>query len=261
MMIKLTTLLMIWFLWWPQPAIASTETIADTQNTEMIHHVVSTNNALAQTLFDRGLQSFFAYDLEAAEHLFQQAIEQDAELAMAYWGLAIASSPDINQPIDLHQEAQAYEIAQRALALVKNPHTSRQEKDYIDALQERYSLNPNVDLKKLMEHHCDHLAKLMQKYPDDPDVATLYVEGLMDLQEWNFWGESNEPLSKTLEIVSTLESVLKDHPNHLGANHYYVHVMEGSLKPELALIHAKRLLPYVETSEHLREFIGYVLSM
>ncbi|MEM9002585.1 MAG: hypothetical protein AAGE59_03560 [Cyanobacteria bacterium P01_F01_bin.86] len=262
--VQLATLLMVCLMYFSQPAIAHADTMTDQstiQGTNTIHHLVSTHNPLAQTLFDKGLQSFFSYDLEKAQNFFQQAIEQDSELAMAYWGLALASSPDINQSIDLEQEADAYAWARKALDLTANSGVSIQEKAYIRALQKRYSLDPNEDFRRLMENYCASLSEFIQQYPKDPDIATLYAEGLMDLQGWNFWDDDKEPLGNTLEILSILNFVLETYPNHLGANHYYVHVMEGSGNRELTLLHAKKLLPYTSTSEHLQAFTDYIIPM
>lgn len=38
----------------------------------------------------------------------------DPELAMAYWGIALALGPNINLPIDTDHEKAAYEAMQKA---------------------------------------------------------------------------------------------------------------------------------------------------
>src|SRR6266852_6035309 len=52
-------------------------------------------------------------------------------------------------------------------------------------------------------------------------------------------------------MLRVLESVLKRDPNHLGANHYYVHVTEGSPNPGRALVSAKRLETLAPKAGHL----------
>ena len=48
-----------------------------------------------------------------------------------------------------------------------------------------------------------------------------------------------------------LEAVLRRHPNHPGANHYYVHAVEASPTPERALASAARLETLVPGAGHL----------
>jgi hypothetical protein len=48
-----------------------------------------------------------------------------------------------------------------------------------------------------------------------------------------------------------LESVLRRDPNHLGANHYYIHAVEASSHPERALASANRLKTLAPMSGHL----------
>ncbi len=48
-----------------------------------------------------------------------------------------------------------------------------------------------------------------------------------------------------------LETVLRRHPNHPGANHYYIHAVEASPTPERALASAARLETLVPGAGHL----------
>ena len=247
---------MVWTIacgWLGYPAIA--HAAMPTAATAAIHHPVSTQDPVAQSLFDQGLASFFAFDLETAASTFQQAAEQDPALAMAYWGMALASSPDINQAIDPAQEKIAYDAAQQALRLAATVPTPASEQAYIAALAERYSLDPNADLLRQMQRYSDRLAALMQQYPEDPDLATLYAECLMDLQGWELWSSTQAPLGKAPEIVAVLEAVLAKYPDHLGANHYYVHAIAGSSQAALAPPHVQKLAPFADISTHLREVI------
>ena len=95
------------------------------------------------------------------------------------------------------------------------------------------------------------MGALTKKYPDDLDIATLYAESLMDLHPWKFWTHDGKPNEGTTEIVSVLESVLRRNPNHLGANHYYIHAVEASSHPERALASAGRLRTMAPASGHL----------
>jgi tetratricopeptide (TPR) repeat protein len=64
---------------------------------------------------------------------------------------------------------------------------------------------------------------------------------MMNLRPWQLWTLDGEPAEGTLEIVATLESVIRRDPEHPGANHYYIHAIEASKTPERALPSAMRL--------------------
>jgi tetratricopeptide (TPR) repeat protein len=73
----------------------------------------------------------------------------------------------------------------------------------------------------------------------------------MDLRPWQFWSPDGTPAEGTLELVAVLESVLRRNPDHIGANHYYIHAVEASLHPEWALPSAQRLKVLAPAAGHL----------
>src|SRR5205085_7861783 len=109
---------------------------------------------------------------------------------------------------------------------------SEAERAYINALVPRYSNDPKADLHQLDLAYRDAMSQLVKSYPDDLDAVTLYAEGMMNLHPWKLWARDGKPNEGTEEIVALLESVLRRDPNHLGANHYYIHAVEASAHPE-----------------------------
>src|SRR5258707_4586445 len=182
-----------------------------------LHWAVSTKNAKSQAYFDQGMRYVYAFNHEAAIRSFDEATRLDPELGIGYWGTALALGPNINLDVDPDREKQAYETIQAALAHAS--HASAKEHDLIDALAKRYSNDPKADLKKLSADYSASMGALTKKYPADLDITTLYAESMMDLHPWKFWSHDGKPNEGTTEIVTTLESVLRRNPNHLGANH------------------------------------------
>jgi tetratricopeptide (TPR) repeat protein len=213
------------------------------------HHKVSTSNADAQRFFDQGLTFVFAFNHDEAIRSFRHAAELDPQLAMAYWGIALATGPNYNMDIDLEREKAAYDAVQKARSLAVK--ASGQERDYIEALSKRYSNDPKPDLKRLAVEYKNAMGELSKRYPDDLDAATLYAESLMDLNPWQLWSKDGKPAHGTEEIVEVLESVLRRDPNHAGANHFYIHAVEASSAPERALDSAERLKTLVPAAGHL----------
>ncbi|MBD2449411.1 hypothetical protein H6G76_20045 [Nostoc sp. FACHB-152] len=247
-------LLIVWvlilYLLFPSQAIAQTKpaySLISGLGTH--HHPVSTQNPEAQKFFDQGLNLIYGFNHDEAARSFKYAAELDPQMAMAYWGIALALGQNINAVITTEKEQLAYQAIQQAVAL--SGQVSASEQDYIAALAKRYSSDVNADLHQLDIDYAKAMASLAKRYPDDLDAATLFAESMMDLHPWQLWTHDGQPLPGTEEIVAVLESVLQQDPNHAGANHYYIHAVEASLHPERALESAKRLENIAPTVGHL----------
>ena len=213
------------------------------------HHAISTKSPEAQRFFDQGLTLVFAFNHEDAVRAFQRAAELDPQAAMPFWGVALASGPCINLDVDPPHEKVAYEAVQKAMSLA--PGVTENERAYIHALAKRYSADSKVNLRKLDAEYAHAMRELSQRYPDDLDAATLYAESLMDLRPWKLWGLDGHPAEDTDAIVAVLESVLRRDPDHIGANHYYIHAVEASAHPERAVASARRLETLAPAAGHL----------
>jgi len=214
------------------------------------HHPVATRNPEAQRFFDQGLTLIFAFNHPEAARSFARAAELDPQLAMAHWGVALAVGPNYNETeVDTARVKAAYEAIQKATSLsISAP---EHERAYIAALAKRFSVDLKADFKKLAVEYKDAMKELAQRFPDDLDAATLYAESLMDLHPWQLWAKDGKPTAGTEEIVAVLEAVLKRDPNHIGANHFYIHAVEASRQPERALPSASRLGNLAPAAGHL----------
>ena len=213
------------------------------------HHKITTKVPLAQRYFDQGLRLVYAFNHEEAVRAFKEAARLDPNCAMAYWGVGLALGPNYNLPLDPERNRAAYAATQKAVKFA--PKASAAERAYIAALTKRYSLAPDADRKALDQAYADAMREVAHAYPDDTDAATLFAESLMDLRPWALWTLDGQPQPGTLEIVATLEAVLKKDPMHPGANHYYIHAIEASPQPDRGLVAAERLHNLVPGAGHL----------
>src|ERR1700689_1095421 len=221
-----------------------------------LHHPVSTEIPQAQQFFDQGLRFIYAFNHDEAARSFEHAAELDPTLAMAYWGVAEAVGPNYNDPADPDRYKRANEAVQRAVDLSSS--ASPSEQAYIQALAKRYPADPASDLKKAAEDYRDAMRQLESEFPDDLDAATLFAEAGMNLHPWGLWHTDGTPEAGTEEIVSTLESVIKRDPNHLGAIHYYIHTVEASNNPERALAGANKLAALAPGAGHIVHMPAHV---
>ncbi len=221
-----------------------------------LHHPVSTKNQQAQQFFDQGLRFIYAFNHDEAARSFQHAAELDPKLAMAYWGVAEAVGPNYNDPADPDRYKHAHDAVQQAVDLAGS--ASASEQAYIQALAKRFPADPKSDLKKAAEEYRDAMRQVVKEFPDDLDAATLFAEAGMNLHPWGLWHVDGTPEAGTDEIVSTLESVMKRDPNHLGAIHYYIHAVEASPTPERALAGANKLAELAPNAGHIVHMPAHV---
>jgi tetratricopeptide (TPR) repeat protein len=221
-----------------------------------LQHPVTTSNADAQKFFDQGLRLIYAFNHAEAASSFGRAAELDPKMAMAYWGIAEAVGPNYNDPADPDRFKQAHEAIQKATDLSTNATPS--ERAYIAALAKRFPADPNADHRQATEQYRDAMRDLVKQFPDDLDAATLFAEAGMNLHPWGLWHHDGTPEAGTEEIISTLESVLRRDPNHMGAIHYYIHAVEASSNPERALAAANRLAALAPAAGHLVHMPGHI---
>ena len=208
---------------------------------------VSTKNARAQLFMNQGLSLTYAFNHAEAGRAYREAARLDQNLAMAYWGEALALGPNINAPMDPSNEPKALEAVQRAVALKAK--ASPRERALIDALVHRYSGRAE-DRKARDTAYADAMRKVHLQFPNDQDIAMLYVESVMDLRPWGYWTRDGTPYDRTTEIVGLTEKIIAQNPNHPGALHLYIHLMEA-YEPFKAEPAADRLITLMPAAGHM----------
>jgi hypothetical protein len=239
------------------PAFAQELIPQGTVQTALVHHTVSTFNAEAQQKFDEGLTLVYAFNRDEAAKRFARAAQLDPNLAMAYWGIALANGPNLNYGMPAARVTAANEALAKAKTLA--PGASQEEQRYVAALAVRYpeTYTGRDAMNAGYRAYRDAMAKLHADYPDDPDAATLYAESVMDVEDWGW--RDGQPSGAASLLAPLLESVLKRNPDHVGANHYYVHVMDFPVVAERALPSAMTLsvLPAEPAASHLVHMSGH----
>ena len=212
------------------------------------HLPVTTQNPESQAFFDQGLRLTYAFNHSEALRAFKEAARLDPNNAMAYWGWALVLGPNLNLPMIPDVAPQAYRAVQKAVSL--KDQVSNHDRAYIEALAQRYSDQPTVDRKPLDLAYAQAMKTLVKAYPDDLDAATLYAAALMNLSPWDYWNLDGSPKGNTEEILRTLQSVVDRNPQHAGALHYYIHVVELR-HPERGEKHADMLGDLMPGAGHI----------
>jgi tetratricopeptide (TPR) repeat protein len=219
-------------------------------NLSAFHRTITTKSAETQKYFDQGLILYYGFNHDAAVASFDQAAALDPQCAMAYWGHAISVGPNINLPfMDSTQARAAWESLQKALKIADK--VAPVERDLIHALASRYAWPPPEDRHALDSAYAAAMRGVWQKYNSDPDIGALFADAMMNLRPWNLFYPDGAPAPGTPEIMATLEKVISMVPDHPGANHFYVHTVEASPFPQLALPAANVLRNRIPGAGHL----------
>ena len=214
-----------------------------------VHHQVKTRAPMAQKYFDQGLRLAYGFNHEEAGRAFLEAARLDSTCTMAWWGAALVLGPNINMPMSVEAETEAYRYAQRALALGQS--APPLERAMTEALAKRYDATAGMNRAAHDSAYADAMRALHKAHPADQDIAVLTAESLMDLRPWDFWTMDGKAQPGTMEILSILEGVLKANPNHTGAIHLYIHAVEESPEPGRAEAYADKLAKLAPAAGHL----------
>ena len=220
-----------------------------------VHHPVSTQNAQAQKYFDQGLALLYGFNHEEAAKAFVAAYKLDPNLAIAHWGVALVNGQNYNAP----EFPELVKIAKTELATAQSlsAKASSGEQALIAALAKRYD-DSIGDAAAREKAYSDAMGEVSAKFPDDLDVATLYAESLMNQTPWQLWSKDGKPGPNTEKVIAILESVLRRNPQHIGANHYYIHAVEASPHPERGIAAANRLRDLKLSAGHLVHMPGHI---
>ncbi len=222
------------------------------------HRAIISSSDDIQAFFDQGLRLQYAFNHAEAIRSYEHALELDPGCAMCWWGLALAAGPNINGPMSDEDGRIAYEAIGRAQELAAGAPPPDQA--LIEALAARYGADPALDRVALDSAYASGMAALVESYPDDPDVLTLYAASLMNLSAWNYWAgdyDSRTPNPGTEEILAALETALALNPDHPGACHYFIHAVEAAY-PERAVACADRLASLMPGAGHIVHMPGHI---
>jgi tetratricopeptide (TPR) repeat protein len=188
---------------------------------------ITSNEPKAQQFFNQGLKLTFAFNHAEAHRSFLEAARLEPNAAMNYWGIAYALGPNINDWFPPEERQ----------ALIK-------------ALNHRYSEDTSADRKELNIRYLEAMTEVKDSYPDDPDILTLYAAAAMNTVPWDYWDTEGNPSPNIPEAKAALEKAIALNPDHPGAHHYYIHMVELPL-PDLGVPSAEKLGALMPSAGHL----------
>ncbi|MEO6849607.1 MAG: hypothetical protein ABI203_09935, partial [Mucilaginibacter sp.] len=150
----------------------------------------------------------------------------------------------------------AFEAAVKSQQLSAN--CTALEKELIGAIQQRYSADTTITIKQLRINYANAMQLVYNKHKTDADVITLYADALLLLHPWDLYYYDFKLKPWTAQIRSLLEQAMVICPKHPGANHYYIHTVEGSATPGLATKSAHLLDTLMPQVSHLTHMPSHI---
>jgi len=257
----------------------SMDTISPHQYFNLGDHrrLITTSSEAAQYWFNHGLNWCYGFNQEEGLVCFKKALEHDSDCAMAYWGIAYASGPFYNLPWCDFGEKELAECprlcfyhTQKALSFKER--LCAPEITLIEALSKRFqSPDPvsQTEFNRWDDEYSNAMRAAYQEFPEDTDIAALFVEAMMTRTPWKLWDvRSGEPgeNAHTLECLEVLEKAIRQSKHsyqtqHPAILHFHIHVLEMSNTPERALESADILCDLCPEAGHMNHMPSHIYAL
>jgi len=233
------------------------------------HRSISTSNRDAQIWFDRGLTLCWSFQQDEAKICFEQTLAHDPDCVMGYWGLAVSQGIEYNKSWEIVPPGDLESMLPKIKDAIDKAQEKRQygsavENALIEAAAARLPSDfKSRDFVSWNTAYADAMKVVYVQYGEDLDIAALYAESMMLLSPWKMWDlKTGRPtaLSRADNVKIVLEKALKrdEAYEHPGLLHLYVHLMEMSPSPELAIPAADRLIGLVPAAGHLNHMPSHL---
>jgi tetratricopeptide (TPR) repeat protein len=214
-------------------------------------HINITASPEAQMWFDQGLNLYHDFWDYESVRAFEQGVRVDPQCAMCHWGLYLALT---------FRRSATKQFADQALAKAVSlkGRTSKAERLYIEATKVSQDADENKNAAKAKgkdgeSKQLELWRKLVKTAPRDSQAKIFLAEELMEGYE-----DDGTPKAGTKEALAILQAILKEEPENSAANHYWIHAVEASPKPEQALHSAEILGRLAPASGHMVHMPGHI---
>ena len=219
---------------------------------------VTSSSPEAKRWFAQGMQQAYAFNEVEAVRAFKAALAQDPDCAMCAWGVAYQLGPNIN---DTDRGDLSEALRNVDYALRHGQALSPRDRSLVEALALRYghasetrntavitapvcgagSTSEKADPLDIA--YAERMRAIADRYPDDPDIVSMYAEAEMIATRVDWWdATTGKPGGRMGEVAQRIEVALKSHPDHVGLNHYMIHAVDA--------------LPVASRAEHSADLLG-----
>jgi peroxiredoxin len=168
---------------------------------------VTTKVPEAQQFFTQGVAQLHSFYYFESERSFRQAAALDPDLALAYWGMAMAN---------VNNEKRAKEFLARAEKLKDK--ASPRERLWINFLAEWYK---NASGDKRARASIKALETIVSDFPEEVEAKAFLAWACFH------FNDKGLAISSHQAVDSIIADVLRANPMHPGAHHYRIHLWDA----------------------------------
>ncbi len=204
---------------------------------------IETKSQKTQAYFNQGISLLHDFWDFEAYRAFKEAIRNDSNAIMPYWGLLQTPGPDADSVYKSNKEMAVKQL--KKLMVTANEH----EKLYAEICLLKDSLKGKAypEISKKYE-------LIIHKFPDDID-AKLFLA----LSKMSGYDIDMNPMAGQMYSEFLLKDVQRSDPNNHGFHHYWIHLMEHCC-PERAIASAELLTSLAPASGHIVHMPGHIYN-
>jgi len=216
-----------------------------------ITFATSATSPEAQAFIEQGIAQLHGFWFLEAERSFRQAAFLQPDLAIAYWGCAMAN---------LENRSRAIGFIDKAVERLIDS-TPRREKLYVEALDHFLKAKPKDDAtneekdtakRNAHERYLADLEKIIDEFPGDIEAKSLLVLSLYRANEEGVKIQSYYAINAILDDIFEIQPL---HPAH----HYRIHLWDHR-RSENALDSAAKSGPSMPGIAHMWHMPGHTYS-
>lgn len=229
-----------------------------------INFPTSSKNETAQKFFEQGIAWLHGFAYLEAERSFRQALQEDPDLIMAYWGMAMANTNNSDRARGMIDEAKErlgkksdkrerlyIEALDRYLPKSKDEADTEANTDKNDSKPDTKTEDADAKRKRTERFIAD-FENILYEFPDDIEAKAFLV-----LQMW--LGERvGVKITSRLAVDALMSEIFAADPMH-PAHHYRIHLWDRA-RAKLALESAAQCGPSMPGVAHMWHMPGHIYS-
>jgi hypothetical protein len=192
--------------------------------------------------FNRGVALLHSFDYAVAENMFKHVAEQDAQCAMAHWGVAMSYFHELWEPAIAPNK---FSAGQHEIVMAKQCKAcSDRERNFIYALGLIYD-DDTTEYRTRARNYQKAMDEVAADNKKDAEAQVFYALALL---------ANASPADKThanqKEAAEILEPLFRAYPQHPGIPHYLIHAYDNAEMASRGMTAAKeysRIAPGLRT--------------
>jgi len=202
--------------------------------------------------FNRGVALLHSFWLDEAGHVFDSVATADPDCAMAYWGVAMSHTNQVNGGPSQSDLAPVHQALARADAAREK---DSREAAYIRALHIFLDDYKEDDFYRLAARYTDAMAAVAAAYPEDLEAKVFYALALLNSDP-----PTDVALSNPRKAVAILSPILREHLDHPGVAHYIIHACDNSAMAREGLPAARRYASIAPAAPHALHMPSHIFA-